>query len=230
MKNIFFLCATSLLCASSIKASHSTSTPTFSESLLEIDTSIGQITVYQPEFEEMQRTAPLAKAIFIEAFSTSYTEYHRLSGSMDPIEKWLRLREGLTLESWLDGVFDEEYKEYLAGGKVFLYLCDSQGSLIGWLSHSPVSEKGELYLSQCSLESGCRNQKVATSAFEKVFKGNVIKELFPEAKEVKLITRKINKIAQHLYTKAGFIMDEMIDPVVYGDSYDERYVGFRLPL
>lgn len=96
------------------------------------------------------------------------------------------------------------------------------------LSHSPVSEKGEVYLSQCSLEAGSRNHKVASTAFGKVLRENSIRQLFPEVKEVKLIARKINTIAHSLYTKAGFTMDETIDPAVYGDSYDDRYIGFRL--
>jgi ribosomal protein S18 acetylase RimI-like enzyme len=184
--------------------------------------------IYRPDMEEMQRTALIAKAIFIEAFSTTYTEYHRQSGSVNSIEHWLRLRPGLTLEGWLSNVFDEEYEEYLAGSKVFLFLRSSEGTLIGWASHTPVSEKGEVYLSQCSLEAGSRNHKVATLTFEKVFKKGFIKQLFPDVKQVKLIVRKVNTIAQQLYTKAGFIMDETIDPAVYGDSYDDRYIGFRL--
>ncbi len=228
MKNFLFAYTASLLCYCGAEASNSTPLLDLSEALVEVNTSIGTMTIYRPSLEEMQRTAPIAKAIFLEAFSTTYTEYHRQSGSIEPIEKWLRLRPGLTLQSWLGLVFDEEYEEYLAGSKAFIYLCDSEGTLIGWLSHGPVSEKGEVYFSQCSLEAGSRNRKVATAAFEKAFKEDYIRQLFPDVKEVKLIARKINTIAHHLYTKAGFIVDETIDPAVYGDSYDDRYIGFRL--
>jgi ribosomal protein S18 acetylase RimI-like enzyme len=220
----------SLLCGFSVEASQALSSLAFSEVLQEINTSLGIMTICRPNLEEVQRTASTAKSIFIEAFSTTYTEYHRQSGSTELIEKWLRLRPEMTLHSWLSAVFDDEYEEYLTGRKAFVYLCDSEGALIGWLSHSPVSEKGELYLSQCSLEAGSRNHKVATAAFQKAFKGNYIKQLFPDVKQIKLIARKINTIAYSLYTKAGFIVDETIDPAVYGDSYDDRYVGFRLDL
>ena len=219
------MCIASLLCCFNVEASNSSS-----EVLVEINTPIGAMAIYRPNLEEMQRTAPSAKAIFLEAFSTTYTEYHHRSGSLEPIADWLRLRPGLTLQSWLSNVFDEEYEEYLMGKKAFLYLCDSEGTLVGWLSHSPISEKGEMYLSQCSLEAGSRNHKVATAAFEKAFNENYIKQLFPDVKEVKLIARKINTIAHRLYTKAGFSRDETIDPAVYGDSYDDRYIGFRLLL
>ena len=230
MRSFFPLCTACLFLFFSVETSSCYASYAPSEILLEIDTSLGKMRVYRPSFEEMQETAPIAKAIFVEAFSTTYTEYHRQSGSIEPVEQWLRLREGLTLESWLSNVFDEEYNEYLSGDKAFLYLCESDGSLVGWLSHSPMSKKGEVYLSQCSLEAGSRNQKVATVSFAKALKENAIKQLFPEVKEIKLIARKINTIAHHLYVKAGFIVDETIDPSVYGDSYDDRYIGFRLPL
>jgi ribosomal protein S18 acetylase RimI-like enzyme len=220
----------SLLGWLSVEASSFPSSLGFSEVLLEVNTSLGVMTICRPSLEEVQRTAFHAKSIFIEAISTKYTEYHRQSGAIERIEMWLRLRPGLTLHSWLNAVFDDEYAEYLTGRKSFLYLCNSEGVLIGWLSHSPVSEKGELYLSQCSLEADSRNHKVATAVLEKAFKGNYIKQLFPEVKEVKLITRKINTIARRLYTKVGFVMDETIDPAVYGSSYDDRYVGFRCVL
>ena len=202
----------------------------FSEVLLEMDTSLGKMIVYRPTPEEMEKAAPTAKAIFIEAFSTTYTEYHRRSESVESVESWLRLSPGLTLQSWLALVFDEEYEEYLRGGKQFIYLCNSEGVLVGWLSHSPVSEKGELYLSQCSLEASSRNHQVASAAFAKALQQDFIKQLFPDVKEIKLIARRINQIAHRLYTKAGFTVDETIDPAVYGDSYDDRYVGFRLIL
>jgi hypothetical protein len=203
---------------------------TGSGTLLEFNSSVGTLIAYQPNPEEMQRTAPAAKAIFQEAFFTSYTDYHRKSGSTEPVEKWLRLREGVSLEGWLGDVFDEEYKEYLVGDKGFIYLCHPDGHLIGWLSHSQVSEKGDLYLSQCSLEASSRNQKVATTAFAEAFQSDNIRRIFPGVGEVKLIVRKINTVARRLYAHAGFIMDETIDPSIYGDSYDDRYVGYRLPL
>lgn len=201
-----------------------------SEVLFEITTPIGTLIAYRPDAEEMQRTAPAAKVIFQEAFSTTYKEYHRKSGSMEPIEKWLRLRDGLTLESWLSHVFDEEYEECLGGSKKFIYFCGSEGHLIGWLSHGLMTENGDIYLSQCAFEADSRNQKVATAVIVKALKPVTIKTIFPEAKELKLITRKINQIANHLFTKAGFARDETIDPSVYGDSYDDRYVGYRLVL
>ncbi len=194
---------------------------------LEINTPIGAMTIYPPTLAEIQKTASIAKSIFIEAFTTNYTDYYRQSGVQVPIEQWLKLKPHLTLQSWLNLVFDEEYKECLAGTKAMIYLCNNDGILIGWLSHSPMSEKGEMYLSQCSLASDFRNHRVATTAFEKVFQENYVKKLFPDIKEVKLIVRKINTIAAHLYIKSGFTMDETIDPSIYGESYDDRYVGFR---
>lgn len=228
MKNLLFLCTASFCL--SVQAADPSSSLISSEVLLEVSTPIGSMTARRPSPEELERTASVAKAIFVEAFATTYTQYHQESGSLESIEKWLRLKEGLTLQSWLVLCFDEEYKEYLVGKKGFLYLCDSKGLLIGWLSHGLVSETGEMYLSQCSLEGSSRHHRVATAAFKKAFEENYIKQLFPDAKEIRLITRKINTIARHLYIKAGFIMDETIDPSVYGDSYDDRYVGFRLSL
>lgn len=191
-----------------------------------VSTFAGEVAFYRPNPKEMQQSVGDAKLIFIEAFSTTYTQYHLQSGNSDPIEKWLRLKPGQTLQSWLSRVFDEEYEEYLAGTKNFIYLSDSNGQLIGFLSHSPVSEKGEVYLSLLALAASHRNQKIATQ----LLKADTMKQLFPSAKEFKVITRKINAIAQRLYTHAGFIMDETIDPAVYGDSYDDRYIGFRLTL
>ena len=227
MKKLFFIWIVSLICFFVVKP---LSLIAFSDVLFEINTSIGLMSVCRPNQEEMSKTASFAKKIFVEAFTTTYTDYYRRSGAQEPIEKWLRLGSGLTLQSWLEQVFDDEYEEYVAGSKCFLYLCDSEGILVGWLSHSPISEKGEIYLSQCSLEAGSRNHGVATAAFDKVFKKKFIKQIFPEVKEIKLITRKINKIAYHLYTKIGFVVDETIDPVIYGDSYDDRYIGFRLTI
>lgn len=196
--------------------------------LLEVKTSNGMCFAYRPDTEEVKKTAPVAKAIFREAFSTTYTDYHRKSGSAEPIEKWLRLREGLTLEQWLNNTFEAEYEEYNLGKKSFIYLCDSNNNLLGWLSHSPLSVIGDLYLSQCSLEASSRNQKIATTSFSEVFTNGRIKKMFPGVSEVKLITRKINAIACQLYDKAGFKRDETIDPSIYGESYDDRYVGYRL--
>jgi ribosomal protein S18 acetylase RimI-like enzyme len=230
MRNLFPICIASLFCCFNVDAFSSMPAMPFSDDPIEINTSLGTMTIFRPSLEEIVRTAPMAKAIFLEAFSTTYTEYHRRSGSLEPIENWLCLRPGLSLQSWLGSVFDEEYEEYLTGNKGFLYLCDSQGALIGWLSHSPVSERGEVYLSQCSLEAGSRNHGVATMAFEKALQENSIKQLFPNVSQIKLIARKINTIAYRLYTKSGFVVDETIDPAIYGDTYDDRYIGFRLDL
>lgn len=198
--------------------------------LLEVETPIGRFFAYRPNLEEMEKIAPIAKEIFVEAFSTTYRGYYQNSGASVPIEKWLRLKEGFTLETWLCATFDGEYEEYLLGDKEFIFLCSSEGELIGWLSHTRLSENGELYLSQCSLEHGSRNHKVATTVFNEVFKDHYIKNIFPGIKEIKLIARKINTIARGLYIKAGFHEDEMIDPSIYGDSYDDRYIGYRLSL
>lgn len=184
------------------------------------------LTVYRPDEATVEKTKATAKEIFVEAFATTYTGYHTNSKSADPIEKWLRLKEGLSLQQWLSNTFDGEYEEYKAGKKGFVYLVNSKGNLMGWLSHSPVSEKGELYLSQCSLEAASRGKKVASTAFAAVFQTQ-IHTMFPGLKEVKLIARRINESANWLYTKAGFTRDETINPAVYGDSYDNRYVGFR---
>lgn len=198
------------------------------ERVFEFDTSFGKCMAWRPTSEEVRQMSPKAKEMFIEAFSTTYKEYHRYSGSQEPIHQWLRLKNGLTLESWLEGVYDGEYEEYSAGKKEFLYISDSSGNLLGWLSHAPLSEKGEIYLSQGCLDAEHRNHRIATAAFEKVFHEMYVEELFPDAKEIKLIVRKINTRAIHIYTNAGFIMDVSIDPAVYGDCYDDRYIGFRL--
>ena len=225
MKNFFALFLFLSLFGEALQAELSASAILF-----EVETPIGNCYAYRPVLEEVQGTAPLAKAIFIEAFSTTYREYYHRSGSDVSIEEWLRLRKGLTLESWLSATFDEEYEESLSGKKIFLYLRDCEKNLIGWMSHTPVSENGDVYLSQSSLEANSRNLKVATTIFAEFIKDGQIKELFPGAKELKLIVRKINKIARNLYDKAGFTKDENIDPRIYGDSYDERYVGYRLCL
>jgi ribosomal protein S18 acetylase RimI-like enzyme len=198
--------------------------------LLEISTDMGTLIVYRPDRSVMRETAEAAKAIFIEAFSTTYGEYHTQSRSVEPIEKWLHLKEGVNINEWLSSTFDEEYREYLAGQKEFLYLCNANRNLIGWLSHTPVSKTGELYLSQCSLEAKSRNHKIATATFAKVLTEGHLKEVFPGVKDVKLIARKINTVASQLYVKAGFIKDETIDPQIYGESYNDRYVGFRMKI
>lgn len=43
------------------------------------------LTAYRPEAEEVKKTTQVAKKIFVEAFTTTYTEYHRNSGSSDSI-------------------------------------------------------------------------------------------------------------------------------------------------
>ncbi len=229
IKCLFFLLLLPLLMAMPLQAEIKSSWDVSSQVLyLEIETPIGLCLVYRPDTEEMQRTADLAKRIFQDAFSATYQEYHRQSGSMQTIEEWLRLKEGLSLETWLSHTFDEEYAECLQGLKRMIYLSDVEGNLIGWLSHSPLSEKGDIYLSQCSLEACFHNQRVATTLFAAVVKNDYINEIFPGAKELKLITRKINWAAHCLYIRAGFRLDETLDPGVYGDSYDDRYVGYRL--
>lgn len=198
--------------------------------LLEAETPIGKMYVFRPTAEEVERTSPVAKAIFQEAFSTTYRDYHQKSGSTEPIEKWLRLKEGLTLESWLSNVYDGEYEEYLAGSKEYIYFCHEDGSLIGWMSHGPLSDNGDVYLSQCAFEKSSRHRKAATTVLAIALKKQNITRIFPGVKELKLITRKINKITNHLFVSAGFTMDETIDPSTYGDSYDDRYVGYRLTI
>jgi ribosomal protein S18 acetylase RimI-like enzyme len=199
-------------------------------SLLEVTTPLGILTVRRPSMEEMVRTATEAKSIFMESFSTNYTEYYRQSGSTDSIERWLRLKPGLNFCTWLSAVFDEEYNDCSSGKKSFLYLCGPNGKLIGWISHTPVSEKGEVYFSTLTLEAAVRCHRVATAAIAEGLKINTFRQLFPGAKEIRIITRKINVIAQRLYLKAGFTQDEAIDPSVYGECYDDRYIGFRLAL
>lgn len=199
----------------------------FAEPLLDLPTPIGTISISRPEVDEMMLHAPRAKAIFVEAFASTYREYHQNSQSTESIEKWLRLKNGHTIESWLSQVFDDEYQEYIYGTKQFIFIRNNE-KLIGWFSYSPLSENGEIYLSQCSLEASYRDQKVASTAFARAFKDKLVLNLFPGVKEIKLITRKINARAKKLYLSVGFIMDETIDPSIYGESYDDRYVGFRL--
>ena len=70
---------------------------------------MGIMTIRRPSREEVEKTAAVAKSIFVEAFTTTYMDYYRQSESKDPIEKWLRLKPGVTFGSWLSNVFDEEY-------------------------------------------------------------------------------------------------------------------------
>lgn len=198
--------------------------------LLEVEHDNQTLTVYRPDRQMLEKTREKAKEIFVEAFSTTYTGYYKESKAVEPIEKWLRLREGLTLATWLSATFDDEYMEYQEGKKQFVYLCDSSQHLLGWLSHSLVAPDGDLYLSQCSLEADSRNQKLTTTTFKKVLEKGVIKQIFPGIKQVKLIARKINTIADRLYVHSGFTKDEKIDPSVYGESYDDRYVGYRMSI
>lgn len=184
--------------------------------------------IERPDASVIEKTSEVAKAIFAEAFETTYGEYHAKSGSTEPVETWLRLKEGLSLHQWLCNTYDHEVQEYKEGRKGFLHLCKEGGDLVGFLSHDPVSAEGELYLSQCSLEGSVRRRGLATAVFQKVFQENRVQELFPGAKVVKLITREINEAAKHLYQRAGFTMDRAIEPSVYGECYDDRYVGFRL--
>ena len=199
-----------------------------SEIFLKISAPLGEVTIYQPDFHEVQQKSSEAKAIFLEAVSTTYRAYHRDSGSVETIEKWLRLKDRITLEEWLCQTYDDEYEEYLAGIKGFIYFSDSLGNLIGWLSHGMVAEDGDVYLSQCTIKVMARHQKIATFALAGALQNGNIQLIFPGVKQLKVITRKINKIARHLFTSAGYTLDESIDPSIYGDGYDDRYVGYRL--
>lgn len=73
-----------------------------------------------------------------------------------------------------------------------------------------------------------RNKKVASTTFAEVIKKNHLHTMFPGVKSVKLIARRINDAAMHLYTGAGFVKGETIDPKVYGESYSDCYLGYRL--
>lgn len=198
--------------------------------LLEVETPIGKVVAYEPDSEEMHKSAAFIKSLYIEAFLTTYTKYHRESGSTESIEKWLGLKENLTLARWLENGFDEEYREYFLGDKKFIFLRNYEGALIAWMSYSPLNEKGAIYLSQCSLEAKYRRQGVASSVFFQGLKQDQIQKIFPGAKEINLVTRKINVAAQHLYTKAGFILDETMDPSIYGSCYGDRYVCYKRSL
>ncbi len=190
-----------------------------------------KLSIVRPDKDTVYKTKDLAKSIFVEAFRTTYTGYHQKSESKLSIEAWLRLKEGYTITSWLEATFDGEFEEFEKGEKDFIHLNDESGTLIGWLSHGKVSEIGDVYLSQCSLEAQSRNQRVASTAFQEVLQNKeLIQTVLPGAKEFKLIARKINEYADKLYTQAGFTKDETIDPKVYGESYDDRYVGYRKKL
>lgn len=182
-------------------------------------------TIQRPAAETVQATQAVAKKIFVEAFTTNYTKYHADENPGVSIEAWLKIKTGIG--EWLGGTFDEEYQEYLEGKKGVIYLSDPQNNLVGWISHSPVDGKGDVYLSQCSLEADWRNKKVSTTVFSTVLNSVHLKAIFPEAQELKLIVRKINLVARKLYEKAQFICDETIKPEQYGASYDNRYVGYR---
>ena len=184
--------------------------------------------ILRPDSAQVKVTHDHAKNTFVEAFTTTYTGYYNDARPGVSIEQWLRLKSGLT--EWLSATFDEEYREYQEGTKEFIYLCDGENKLVGWLSHGPVDEKGDLYLSQCSLEAESRNQKVSTTAFAEALKSESLLKMFPDVKEFKLIARKINTVAERLYTRAGFTKDDTIKPEVYGETYDDRYVGYRLRL
>ncbi|MBS0634011.1 MAG: hypothetical protein JSR37_00930 [Verrucomicrobia bacterium] len=199
--------------------------------LLTVKTANGkQFAVVRPDKEAVERTKKVAKETFIEAFTTTYTQYHKESGDKGPIEVWLGKKEGYTIDQWLSDTFEGEYTEYLEGKKFFVHLYDEQNNLAGWLSHGPVSETGEMYLSQCSLEAASRGQRVASEAFAEVLQNKTYETIFPGVKVVKLIAREINKIAERLYLGAGFTKDTTIDPKIYGESYGPLYVGYRKEL
>ncbi len=196
--------------------------------LISIKTKAGkQLSVVRPDKETVTKTKEVAKAIFVEAFTTTYKEYHAKSQAKESIETWLRLKEGFTIESWLQNTFDDEYAQYEQGERHFVHLYDEDSTLVGWLSHSNISDTGEVYLSQCSLEASSRHQQVATSAISCALETESLEKILPGVKEIKLITRKINEYAARLYERAGFTKDTTIDPSIYGDSYDDRYVGYR---
>ncbi len=195
---------------------------------LKIETHLGQLIAYRPTREDVDKTREVAKGIFQEAVATTYSIYHQKSQSTDPIETWLKLKEGYTLSNWLNDTFDEEYTDYLKDKKEFIYLKASDGHLMGWLSHGPISEKGDVYLSQGCLEAATRGQKIASAVFTTVI--NYSEILFPGANELRLIARKINEVAYNLYTRAGFTVDESMNPEIFGGQYDHRYRAFRLPL
>jgi len=197
--------------------------------VFEVQTKTTTIAICKPARDVLEKTREVAKAIFMEAFTTTYTQYHRNSGSIEPIETWLGLVD-IKFHDWLNSTFDEEYQEALVGTKEFVYLCGADRSLIGWFSHSPVSKTGEVYLSQGSIEAASRNQKIAQTSFAEAINKNFFAKLFPGAKEIKVIAREVNAAADHLYTAVGFTKDNKIDPSIYGKQYNNRYVGYRMTL
>lgn len=186
--------------------------------------------IARPEDKHVIQTRQRMKDCFVTAFSANYTRYHGESKSALPVEEWLRLRKGVTFTAWLEETFDEEFAEFKEGTKGFLQLSDEKEQLIGWLSHSAVGRNGDVYLSQCSLDTKWQNQRVATTAFKAMMESQAFRTLFPGVTAFKLIVRKINTIALQLYKSAGFVINEHIDPKVYGSSYDDRYVGCQLTL
>lgn len=185
----------------------------------------GPFSIQRPDHSKVEATSKVAKEIFVKAFETSYTRYHKESGSEANLEEWLKIK--VPINQWLSEMFDEEYEEYKKGQIGFIYLADAKDRLAGWLSHSQVDEKGCIYLSLCSLETSLSNRKIASTAFKEVLENDHLVKMIPNVKEIKLVTRKINTVAQRLYTGAGFICDETINPSDYGASYDNRYIGFR---
>lgn len=191
----------------------------------------GDVTLYRPDLMIIEKTREMAKEIFIEAFETTYTTYYVESGTTLSIEEWLRLKDGLKMRDWLSLTFDEEYNECLSGEKGIIYLKTQADPLIAWASHSALSPTGELYLSQCCISERWRGKGIPSSIFFDLMKSpHIIHQMFSGIKEVKVITRKINTAANRLYTGAGLIRDETLDPSVYGDAYDDRYIGYRLIL
>ncbi len=189
----------------------------------------GDVAFYRPDQVTIEKTREIAREIFIEAFETTYTGYYVESGTTLPIEEWLRLKGGLKMREWLNLTFDEEYNECLSGEKGIIYLKTEADPLIAWVSHSRLSATGELYLSQCCISERWRRKGIPSSIFFDLIKTpHIIHQMFPGIKEAKLITRKINIAANRLYMKAGLIRDETLDPSVYGDAYDDQYVGYRL--
>lgn len=181
--------------------------------------------ILRPDDATMRATVEVAKQIFVKAFTISYTRYYEEAKPGVSIEEWLKLKTDF--KTWLSNTFDEEFQEYEQGKKGFIYLNDSQNNLVGWLSHSPVDEKGDVYLSQGSLNVEWSNQKVASTALAEMLNQRNISTIFPEAHELKLIVRRTNEVAKRIYTAAEFTCDETIKPEVYGSSYSNLYIGFR---
>lgn len=187
------------------------------------------VSISRPDKEGLRAVSEIAKNIFIEAIGTTYTQYYQESKSIFSIEKWLQLKEGISFKAWIESVYEGEYNDFLEGKKIFLFLHNANEELIGWATHSPISKNGDLYVSQCCLKSEWRNRKVASQLVSTLLKQkDTISLVFPKMSIIKLITRRINEAANRLYTNSGFTRDEKMDPSIYGDDYDDRYVGFRL--